>query len=139
MITVITVIPVSPAPHAGRVYPLFGPKELNHYEIAEEMTQALGRPVTYRLVSLDEFTKELQNRGFGEYTGQHLRPVASDYVNGVFAGTNDVVKTAGGKEPQTVRECVTRNRKYYEDRSTSDFWSSAADRPRSTRVLRAQV
>ncbi|WP_261569485.1 hypothetical protein [Frankia gtarii] len=98
------------------------------------MTQALGRPVSYRPIGLDEFTKELRNRGLGEYTVQHLRAVASDYVNGVFAGTNDVVKTVGGEEPQTVQEFVTRNRKYYDDRSTIDFWSSAADRPRSTRV-----
>jgi uncharacterized protein YbjT (DUF2867 family) len=118
---VITAILEDPAPHAGRVYPLFGPKEMNHYEIAEEMSKALGRPVTYRPISLDEFTERLHNRGFNEHTIQHLRAVAIDYLNGVFAGINDIVNTVGGTEPQSVQEFVTRNKKYYDDRSTLTF------------------
>jgi uncharacterized protein YbjT (DUF2867 family) len=118
---VITAILEDPAPHAGQVYPLFGPKEMNHYEIAQEMSQALGRPVTYRPISLDEFTGRLHDRGFDEHRIQHLRAVAIDYRNGVFAGTNDVVKTVGGTEPQSVREFVTRNKQYYDDRSTITF------------------
>ena len=115
---VSTAILEDPAPHAGQVYPLFGPTEMNHYEIAEEMSKALGKPVTYQPVSLDEFTERLRIRGFNEHTIQHLRSVAIDYRNGVFAGTNDIVKTVGGRDPQTVREFVTRNKKYYEERPT---------------------
>jgi NAD(P)H dehydrogenase (quinone) len=118
---VITAILEDPAPHAGRVYPLFGPKEMNHYEIAEEMSKALDRPVTYRPISLDEFTERMHDRGFDEHRMQHLRAVATDYRNGVFAGTNDIVKTVGGTEPQTVQDFVTRNKKYYDDRSTLTF------------------
>ena len=118
---VITAILEDPAPHAGQVYPLFGPKEMNHYEIAQEMSKALGRPVTYRPISLEELTGRLHDRGFDEHRLQHLRAVAIDYRNGVFAGINDVVKTVGGTEPQSVREFVTRSKQYYDDRSTITF------------------
>jgi NAD(P)H dehydrogenase (quinone) len=118
---VITAILGDPAPHAGQVYPLFGPKEMNHYEIAEEMSKALGKPVTYRPISLDEFTERLRGRGADEHLIQHLRSVAIDYRNGVFAGTNDIVKTVSGRDPQTVQEFVTRNKKYYDDRPTTTF------------------
>jgi NAD(P)H dehydrogenase (quinone) len=119
---VITAILEDPARHAGQVYPLFGPKEMNHYEIAEEISKALGKPVTYKPISLDEFTEELQRRGFNEHIIQHLRAVAIDYRNGVFAGTNDIVKAVGGREPQSVQEFVTRNKKYYDDKASITFW-----------------
>ncbi len=118
---VITAILADPALHAGQIYPLFGPREMNHYEIAEEMSKALGRPVTYKPISLDEFTEQLRSRGFTEHRIQHLRSVAIDYRNGVFAGTSDIVKTVGGTDPQSVQEFVTRNKKYYDERSTIPF------------------
>jgi NAD(P)H dehydrogenase (quinone) len=111
---VITAILADPAPHAGQSYPLFGPTEMNHHQIAEEMSKALGKPVTYQPVSIDEFTERLRSRGYHEHTIQHLRSVAIDYRNGVFAGTNDIVRSVGGTDPQTVQEFVTRNKKYYE-------------------------
>ena len=118
---VITAILEDPAPHAGQAYPLFGPTEMNHYEIAQEMSKALGRPVTYKPISLDEFTEWLRSRGSSEYLIQHVRSVAIDYRNGVFAGTNDVVKTVGGADPQSVQEFVTRNKQYFDDGSTLPF------------------
>ena len=118
---VITAILEDPAPHAGQVYPLFGPKEMNHYEIAEEISKALGKPVTYKPISLEEFTEWLRRREIDEHIIQHARAVAIDYRNGVFAGTNDIVKTVGGKDPQTVQEFVTRNKNYYDGKSTMPF------------------
>jgi hypothetical protein len=91
---------------------------MDHYEIAQEMSKALGRPVTYEPISLDEFTERLHNRGFNEHTIQHLRAVAIDYRNGVFAGTNDIVRTISGTEPQSVQEYVTRNKKHFDDISS---------------------
>jgi uncharacterized protein YbjT (DUF2867 family) len=114
---VIVAILLDPAPHAGQVYPLFGAREMDHREIAHEMSEALGKPVTYRPISLTKFTDEMRSRGFNEHIIQHLNAVAIDYRNGVFAGTNDIVRTVGGKEPQTVREFVARHKKYYEDKS----------------------
>jgi NAD(P)H dehydrogenase (quinone) len=114
---VITAILQDPAPHAGRVYPLFGPREMNHHEIAEEMSKALGWPVTYIPIGIEEFTERLHRRGFGEHRIQHLSAVAVDYRNGVFAGTNDIVKRVGGVEPQSVKEFVARNRSSFDERS----------------------
>jgi hypothetical protein len=79
-----------------------------------ERPQGFSAQVTYRPISLDEFTQRLRSRGSSEHLIQHPRAVAIDYRNGVFAGTNDIVKTVGGAEPQTVQEFVTRNKKYYD-------------------------
>lgn len=118
---VIAAILEDPAPHAGKVYPLYGPVELNHTEIAEKMTRALGQQVTYTPIELDEFTAMLEGKGFGEHTIQHLRSVAIDYRNGVFAGTNDLIETVGKKKPLTVEEFISRNKEFFDDRSSWNF------------------
>ncbi|MEU1534260.1 NmrA family NAD(P)-binding protein [Streptomyces fagopyri] len=114
---VIAAILEDPAPHAGKIYPLYGAVELNHYEIAEAMLRALGREVTYVPVELDEFTAALEKRGASPHLIQHLRAVAIDYRNGVFSGMNDVVKEVGGDDPLDVESFVRQNRAFYDSRS----------------------
>ncbi|MFF4732776.1 NAD(P)H-binding protein [Streptomyces mirabilis] len=107
---VIAAILENPAPHAGKVYSLYGPVERDHYGIAAEMSRALGREVTYVPIDLDDFTKILEGRGAPAHLVQHLRAVAIDYRNGVFAGTNGLVKEIGGVDPLDVYDFVTANK-----------------------------
>ncbi|MEU7858401.1 NmrA family NAD(P)-binding protein [Nonomuraea sp. NPDC049141] len=111
---VIVAILEDPAPHAGKIYPLYGPVELNHYEIAEKMSKALGRQVTYVPIDLDEFAAILEKRGTSPHMIQHLLAVAVDYRNGIFAGTNDLVKKIGGTDPLDVESFVAQNRAFYD-------------------------
>ena len=39
--------------------------------------------------------------------------VAIDHQNGVFAGTNDVVKRIGGRQPTTLEEFIIKHRKAF--------------------------
>jgi uncharacterized protein YbjT (DUF2867 family) len=41
---------------------------------------------------------------------QHLREVAIDHQNGIFAGTNDLVEQIGGRPPMTLEEFINKNR-----------------------------
>jgi NAD(P)H dehydrogenase (quinone) len=107
---VIAAILEDPAPHSGQIYPLHGPVELDHYEIAEKMSRALGRQVTYVPIELGEFAAILHGRGASEHLIQHLLAVAVDYRNGIFAGTNDLVKTIGGANPLDVEGFIAHNR-----------------------------
>ncbi|MFJ4848657.1 MULTISPECIES: NAD(P)H-binding protein [unclassified Streptomyces] len=111
---VIAAILADPDPHAGRTYPLHGAVELDHYEIAEAMSRALGRKVTYTPIELEEFTAILDKRGASPHLVQHLLAVAVDYRNGVFSGMNDVVKRIGGADPLTAESFVAQNRAFYE-------------------------
>jgi uncharacterized protein YbjT (DUF2867 family) len=107
---VIAAILADPEPHAGKSYPLYGPVELDHYQIAEIMTGVLGRKINYVPIDLDEFQTTLESRGFGAHIVQHLINVAIDYRNGIFSGTNDAVRTITGADPLTVEAFVERNR-----------------------------
>lgn len=90
-------------------YPLYGAVEMNHYEITEAISNALGQPVRYEPADIAVWTDGLRSHGFSEYRAQHLSNVAVDYRNGIFAGNNDIVERIGGKKPTTVEEFITAN------------------------------
>lgn len=103
---VITAILENPEEHAGQVYPLFGAVEMNHYQIAEAISESLGRPVRYEPTDIPTWIEGIKSLGFPEFLAQHLSNVAVDYQNGIFAGTNDLVERIGGKKPTTVQEFI---------------------------------
>ena len=39
----------------------------------------------------------------------HLREVAIDHHNGIFAGTNDLISKIGGRAPMTLEEFVEKH------------------------------
>lgn len=107
---VIAAILRNPAPHGGKIYPLYGPVEMNHYEIVSEMSKALAREVTYYPIDLELFKKHLNSDAkFSDTFAQHLMSVAVDYQNGVFAGTNTLVKDLTGTSPMTVEAFVRKH------------------------------
>jgi len=108
---VIAHILAEPESHAGKIYKLFGPVEMNHTEIAAAMTQALGVQIEYAPVSIEEFRQKMQEvYKFPPFLVQHLVEVAQDYRDGIFAGTNDVVETITGTPALSVPAFIERNR-----------------------------
>ena len=118
-----------PDAHAGKTYPLFGPVELTHPQIAEIVGRVLGKEVKYQQITLQKFMEVLgtqppreQNTaaamyrdpasqaGRPNYVAQHLHEVAIDHANGVFAGTNNHVLEIGGRAPLTVEAFVDKHR-----------------------------
>lgn len=107
---VVAAVLTDPAPHAGKVYPLFGPVELDHYQIAEKLSATLGRPFRYEPVPIPQFAAAMRSSGHSPRFVQHIASVAQDYQDGIFAGTNDVIERITGKPPMTVEEFIERNR-----------------------------
>jgi uncharacterized protein YbjT (DUF2867 family) len=134
---VIVGILEDPAAHRGKIYPLYGPVEFTHEEIAQVLSRVLGKDVQYQQVSLETMRQNMASGGqkppaehtartmYGEFedkpgdrTGdsfliQHLREAVIDHQNGILAGTNDVVKKIGGRQPTTLEEFITRHRKAF--------------------------
>jgi len=117
---VIAGILEDPATHNGKVYPLFGPVEYTYRETAQVLSRVLGKSVEYKQVDFEEFKTTLQAGGKASAKGrardgndflfQHLREVAIDHQNGIFAGTNDLVEKIGGRPPMTLEEFINKNR-----------------------------
>jgi NAD(P)H dehydrogenase (quinone) len=103
---VIAAILEHPEEHANQAYPLFGAAEMNHYQIAEAISEALGSPVRYEPADIPTWIEGIKAQGFPQFAAQHLANVAVDYQNGIFAGNNDLVERIGGKKPTTVQEFI---------------------------------
>jgi NAD(P)H dehydrogenase (quinone) len=135
---VIVGILEDPAPHRGKVYPLYGPKEYTHGEIAQVLSRVLGKEVRYKQVTVEEMAQSRASRGspapgqvnartrYGEleqwqrgelkesFVLQHVREVAADHQAGVFAGTNDLIETIGGRPPMSLEAFIEKHRKTFE-------------------------
>jgi NAD(P)H dehydrogenase (quinone) len=130
---VIVGILQNPEPHRGKIYPLYGPVELTYQEIAKIVGGVLGREITYQFMPIEKVAELVANASAGrsprndarsfypeadlitgrpgsDFLVQHLREVAIDHTNGVFAGTNDFVEEIGGQRPLTVEAFVARHR-----------------------------
>jgi NAD(P)H dehydrogenase (quinone) len=104
-----------PASHKGGIYPLFGPVEYTYEETAGVLSRVLGKPVQYKQVAFEEFSKALQASGKNagrdnSFLFQHLREVAIDHQNGIFEGTNDLVEKLGGRPPMTLEDFIEKHR-----------------------------
>jgi len=108
---VIAAILEDPGPHAGQIYPLFGPVEDDHHGIVAEVARTLGRPVRYEPIEIDEFrNRMIQSRNAAPHIVQHIENVAVDYRQGKFAGTNDIVERIGRTTPTTVAAFMDKRR-----------------------------
>src|SRR5258708_35585483 len=107
---VIAAILNDSAEHAGEIYPLYGPKELTQYEVADILTQVLGRKITYVPVEIEAFSEIWKELGYSPYIRQHISAVAQDCRDGVFSGTNDLVENLTGQKPMQLRDYTVKNK-----------------------------
>lgn len=107
---VIAAILAAPQAHLGQTYVLNGPKEMDEHGIAAAVGEALGRPVRYQPISIDEYRRRLSEAGLWPYLIQHLVEVGIDCANGVFEGTDQVIEKITGTAPMTVQQFVHAHR-----------------------------
>jgi len=134
---VIVGILQHPEDHYGKVYPLYGPEELTHADIAAVVSKVLGREIPYQPMPIEDWAKlisaanegrparndagslyaeadRITGRSGSDFLIQHLREVAIDHTNGIFAGTNDLVEQISGQAPMSVETFVVKHRQAFE-------------------------
>jgi uncharacterized protein YbjT (DUF2867 family) len=112
---VIAAILADPTQHAGQFYELFGPVELTPPEIAEIITQTLGKEVRYKQISPEEWISDIyEGKQVIPFLAQHLKGIVFDHERGMMAGTNDVVEKISGRRPMTVAEFIEKHREAFQ-------------------------
>ena len=101
---VIAALLKSPKAHIGKTIPVSGPVEMDHEQMAAELTEALGRKIVFQDISIDEYCRSLEAMGVPPYIVQHLGGAMDDYQHGHMSGADDNVEKLTGRRSMTVGE-----------------------------------
>jgi uncharacterized protein YbjT (DUF2867 family) len=107
---VVTAVLCAPQDHIGAVYELTGPATLDIDEIAEQYSQALGRPVTAVSPSYDEFLQQLDKVGLPAHVQQHIATMAKLHREDRYNRATRDFEDITGHPAQTVRRYVEQHR-----------------------------
>jgi NAD(P)H dehydrogenase (quinone) len=90
--------------HVGTTIPLSGPVEMDHEQMATELSAALGRNIVFEDVPIAEYVESLRAMGVPPYVVQHLSGAMVDYQNGHMSGADNNIELLTGRRPMTVGE-----------------------------------
>ena len=103
-----------PTMHVGERYVVTGPKSMTIAEMADVLSNELGRSIEYVDLPNDAWGQVLSEQvGLPEFLVTHLKAVADDHKNGVFSAQTDVVKRIGGQAPQSLEDFVREHRESF--------------------------
>jgi NAD(P)H dehydrogenase (quinone) len=94
----------NPEAHIGKTIPISGPVEMDHEQMAVELTEALGRKIVFQDLPIDEYCRSLEAMGVPPYVVQHLGGAMDDYQHGHMSGADNNVEKLTGRRSMTVGE-----------------------------------
>ncbi len=99
----------NPEEHIGKTIPLSGPVEMNHEQMAAELTEALGRKIVFQDLPIEEYIASLKQMGVPAYVLQHFSGAMLDYQHGHMSGADNNIEQLTGERPMTVAEYARRH------------------------------
>lgn len=90
--------------HIGETINLSGPVEMDHTQMAAELSEALGRTIVYQDLPIDEYCDSLAKMGVPSYPVEHFRGAMADYQTGHMSGADNNVEMLTGRPSMTVGE-----------------------------------
>lgn len=101
--------------HIGQIYELSGPRLLSMDDVASDLSNALGRPVVFESVTVEEYAKELVQHGFSEEESLPVAELIADVLDGRNAYLVDGVERALGRAPKDFAD-------YAKDAAAAGVW-----------------
>ncbi|MEU8588984.1 NAD(P)H-binding protein [Streptomyces sp. NPDC048664] len=106
---VVEEILAEPAPHIGRTYELTGPRSEDVDAMAAEISTALGRPVTYTDVPLEEWLEgDLRPLGLPDHVFEHIATMARLHAENRYDRRADGVEQVTGRPASGIADFVRR-------------------------------
>ncbi|MFT8990380.1 MAG: NAD(P)H-binding protein [Gluconobacter albidus] len=92
-----------------RAYHLTGPGTISMPEVADQLSQILGKKVSYQHRSSDEQRKILTSAGSSELVADVLLGIDQLFRESVLAETTETFRDLTGKAPRSVRAWLSEN------------------------------
>ncbi|MFJ4758873.1 MULTISPECIES: NmrA family NAD(P)-binding protein [Streptomyces] len=105
-----------PRGHIGNVYELTGPRTMDMEEMAESFSRALGRPITYADVPLEQWrTQVLAGLGLPQHIEEHIVTMCRLHQENRYDRATDDVARLTGVPAQTIEQFVSDRKGLYVD------------------------
>jgi uncharacterized protein YbjT (DUF2867 family) len=112
----IAAILVDPAPHIGKNYELTGPRSEDLHGLASDYAAALGRPVRYSALPLDEWRdKELGTHGLPAHVYSHFLTMAELHAQNRYDRLTSDVEAILGQPARPIESMVRNNRSKFSE------------------------
>jgi uncharacterized protein YbjT (DUF2867 family) len=102
----------NPVGHAGKIYPLHGPTECSHQDLASYLSQVLGKLIRYEQVSVEQFVK-LLGAGPNAALSAHLAAMKIDKQEGRLEGRDNTGIGIMGQLLLTPMQFIQQHRDHF--------------------------
>ena len=111
---VIASVLENPEPHVGKVIELTGPKSEDMQAVAAEYSEALGRPITYVDVPMEEWRqRELPARRLPDYLASHMKTMAQLHADNRYDRLTHDFDVIIGRPATSIRNYVANHLKLF--------------------------
>jgi uncharacterized protein YbjT (DUF2867 family) len=93
--------------HEGKVYTLTGPAAISFYDVAEALSEVLGKEVSYVPVPLEKAKEAMLGMGIPEWKSDALNEYAKAHSEGYSDWTTDDVEQITGHPATSYKEFAT--------------------------------
>ena len=104
--------------HKGQLYEVTGPRLMTFADMANALTQAIGRPIRHIPISFEDFHANIAQSG-GEFVADVFTAIARETLDGRNANVTDGVFRALGRPPRDLSD-------FAQPEARSGPWPAAA-------------
>ena len=101
--------------HAGATYELIGTKPISQIDVAQTLSDGLGREVTAERTAIEAWERGARDAGLGTYAIETLTQMFLYYEHHDFVGSPQILSWLLGRPPTTLAEAIERERQRREN------------------------
>jgi uncharacterized protein YbjT (DUF2867 family) len=90
--------------HEGKTYEITGPASLSYYDVADKLSEALGRPIRYLDVLPEVAKAAMLKAGMSEWNAVAATEIYTVFATGRYAYPTGVVAQITGRSPITFEQ-----------------------------------